>query len=201
MEGAVSIGDLKYTKDATSTAYDENNNPINLSSGSNVSTLALDGVKVGDAAQFTTSLVAIVKPIEGLRIFANWRYYDKLYAGFNVNDFDNSRNSANYIAPATEFGALELPDYHLFDLGASYRFNIKGGQSFTIGANVYNLFDTTYISESTSNVHANQSRRNFTSDAAYNSYVNAGQWNGVSQQNTVYFGFGRTWAANITFTF
>ncbi|SHE68763.1 TonB-dependent Receptor Plug Domain [Chryseobacterium takakiae] len=201
LEGAVSIGDWKYTKDATSTAYDENNNPINLSSGSNVSTLALDGVKVGDAAQFTTSLVAIVKPIEGLRIFANWRYYDKLYAGFNVNDFDNSRNNATYTAPATEFGALELPDYHLFDLGASYRFNIKGGQSFTIGANVYNLFDTTYISESTSNVHANQSRRNFTSDAAYNSYVNAGQWNGVSQQNTVYFGFGRTWAANVTFTF
>ncbi|MFN4363243.1 TonB-dependent receptor [Chryseobacterium hispalense] len=201
LEGAVSVGNWKYTKDATSTAYDENNNPINLSSGSNVSTLALDGVKVGDAAQFTTSLVAIVKPIEGLRIFANWRYYDKLYAGFNVNDFDNSRNSATYIAPATEFGALELPDYHLFDLGASYRFNIKGGQSFTIGANVYNLFDTTYISESTSNVHANQSRRNFTSDAAYNSYVNAGQWNGVSQQNTVYFGFGRTWAANVTFTF
>lgn len=205
LEGMVSIGDWNYTKDASSTSYDQNNNPINIGAGSNVSTLALKDAKVGDAAQFTASLTAIVKPIKGVRVFANWRYFDKLYSGFNVNDFDNSRNTATYIAPATEFGSLQLPDYHLFDLGASYKFFIKGGQSFTIGANVYNLFDTTYISESTSNVHANQTRRNFAAgssgDTAFANYQAAGTYQGLSQQNQVYFGFGRTWAANITFNF
>jgi len=201
LEGAVSLGNWVYEGDASSISYDQNNNPINIAAGSNVSTLALDKAKVGDAAQFTTSLMAIVKPVKGVRFYANWRYFDKLYAGFNVNDFDNSRNNATYTAPATEFGSLELPDYHLFDIGASYKFNLKSGQSFSIGANVYNLFDTTYISESTSNIHGNQTRRNFTSDSAYNSYVAAGNYEGISQQNQVYFGFGRTWAANITFNF
>lgn len=205
LEGALSWGDWRYKGDASSVSYDENNNPINVAAGNNVSTLALDGAKVGDAAQFTTSLVAIIKPAKGLRIFANWRYFNQLYAGFNVNDFDNSRNSATYTAPATEFGSLELPSYSLFDLGASYKFTIKGGQSFTIGANVYNLFDTTYISESTSNIHANQTRRNFAAgasgDSAFAAYQAAGTWKGISQQNQVYFGFGRTWAANLTFTF
>lgn len=201
LEGMVSWGDYKYSGDASSTSYDENNNPINIGSGNNVATLALDGVKVGDAAQFTSSLAAIVKPVKGVRIFANWRYVDQLYAGFNINDFDNSRNTATYVAPATEFGALKLPSYSLFDLGASYKFFIKGGQSFTIGANVYNLFDTTYISEATSNIHANQTRRNFTSQKNYDDYVAAGTYKGISQLNQVYFGFGRTWAANLTFNF
>lgn len=205
LEGAVSVGNWEYTKDATSISYNDNNDPINIAAGSNVSTLALKNAKVGDAAQFSTSLTAIIKPAKGVRFYANWRYFDKLYSGFNVNDFDNSRNSATYIAPATEFGSLQLPDYHLFDIGASYKFEIKGGQSFTIGANVYNLFDTTYISESTSNVHANQTRRNFAAgssgDNAFAAYQAAGTYQGLSQQNQVYFGFGRTWAANVTFTF
>ena len=205
IEGMLSVGNWVYDGDAASTSYDENNNPINLGAGNNVATLALDGAKVGDAAQFTSSLAVIIKPLKGTRFYANWRYVDKLYAGFNVNDFDNSRNTTTYIAPATQFGALELPDYHLFDLGASYKFNINEKQSITIGANVYNLFDTTYISEATSNIHANQTRENFAAGAsgttAYNTYLAAGQWKGISQQNQVYFGFGRTWAANIAFNF
>jgi len=207
LEGMVSWGDWKYKGDANSTSYDENNNPINIAAGSNTAKLALDGVKVGDAAQFTTALTAILKPVEGLRVFANWRFMDQLYAGFNVNDFDNSRNSATYTAPATQFGALKLPSYSLFDLGASYKFMLKGnfGRSLTVGGNVFNLFDTTYISESTSNIHSNQTRQNFvagaTGDAAFKTYQTAGTWKGVSQLNQVYFGAGRTWAATLTFNF
>ncbi len=201
IEAMISWGDWYYDGDASSTSYDENNNAINVNAGNNVATLALDQVKVGDAAQFTTSLGVTVKPVTGLKVFANWRYADQLYAGFNINDFDNSRNSDTYTAPATQFGALKLPSYNLFDLGTSYKFKLASGESITVGGNVYNLFDTTYISESTSNVHANQTRQNFTSDSAYNNYVTAGTWKGISQQNQVYFGFGRTWAANVTFNF
>jgi len=100
-----------------------------------------------------------------------------------------------------------LPSYSLFDLGASYKFMLKGnfGRSLTVGGNVFNLFDTTYISESTSNIHSNQTRQNFvagaTGDAAFKTYQTAGTWKGVSQLNQVYFGAGRTWAATLTFNF
>lgn len=205
LEGMFSMGNWEYEGDASSTSYDENNNPINLSSGNNVATLALDGVKVGDAAQMTASFTAIVKPVQGLRFYANWRYANDLYAGFNVNDFDNSRNTPTYTAPATQFGALELPDFHLFDIGASYVFKLRSGQSFTIGANVYNLFDTTYISEATTNIHANQTRENFAAgtsgNTAFAAYQAAGQYKGISQQNQVYFGYGRTWSTTLTFRF
>ena len=206
LEGMASIGNWEYDGNASSTSYDQNNNPINLGAGSNATTLALDGVKVGDAAQTTTSLTVILKPVKGLRFYANWRYADRNYAGFNVNDFDNSRNTATYTAPATQFGALRLPDYHLFDLGANYRFNLKGGQSFTISANVYNLFDTIYITEATTNNHTGLTANNFTGNAtqqanALAAYNAVGTYQGIHQSNQVYFGFGRTWSTSLTFRF
>ncbi|NMR33767.1 TonB-dependent receptor [Chryseobacterium aquaticum] len=207
LEGMASLGNWEYEGNASSTAFDQNNNPINLGAGSNVTMLALDGVKVGDAAQTTTSLTVILKPVQGLRFYANWRYADRNYAGFNVNDFDNSRNSATYTAPATQFGALRLPDYHLFDVGANYRFNLKGGQSFTISANVYNLFDTIYIAEATTNNHTGLTAQNFLPSGANTpamqatAYNNVGTYQGIHQSNQVYFGFGRTWSTSLTFRF
>ncbi|WP_308005251.1 hypothetical protein, partial [uncultured Chryseobacterium sp.] len=35
----------------------------------------------------------------------------------------------------------------------------------------------------------------------YQAYQAAGTWNGVSQQNQVYFGYGRTWSATLSFNF
>ena len=68
-------------------------------------------------------------------------------------------------------GALKLPSYGLLDLGLSYQ--IGNGLSFR--ANVNNLLDTEYISESNTNIHATSGSTT---------------WNGVDVNNSVWFGFG-----------
>lgn len=206
LEGMFSWGDYRYQGDAAGTVFDDNNVPVNFTNGSNVTNLKLDNVKVGDAAQMTASLGATFKPVQGLRINANWRWVDQLYARFDVTAFDSSQQTSTYTPPALEKGALRLPNYNLFDVGASYKFELGARQSLTLGANVYNLFDTTYISEATTNNHADLNANNFTGTAAQQAtalanYNAQGTWKGIHQSNQVYFGFGRTWAANITFTF
>ncbi len=205
-EGMLSVGNFQYKGNAVGTVFDDNNNPVNLQAGTNVTTLNLDNVRVGDAAQVTASLGVTVKPIEGLRIFTNWRYVDQLYAKFDVNAFDVSQQTATYTPAALEKGALRLPSYNLLDLGASYRFNVSKSESLSIGANVYNLFDTVYITEATTNNHTDLTTSNFTGTAAQQAtalanYNAVGTYKGIHQSNQVYFGFGRTWAANITYNF
>ncbi|VFB04580.1 Enterobactin outer-membrane receptor [Chryseobacterium taihuense] len=206
LEGMFSWGDYRYQGNASSQTFDDNNVPIQLGTTTAATSLALDNVKVGDAAQMTASLGATFKPVTGLRINATWRWVDQLYARFDVNAFDSSQQTATYTPPSLEKGALRLPSYNLLDVGASYKFDIGVKQSLTIGANIYNLLDTTYISEATTNNHTGLTERNFTGNPTQQAtslanYNAQGTWKGVHQSNQVYFGFGRTWAANITFHF
>ena len=86
--------------------------------------------------------------------------------------------------------ALQLPSYNLFDLGLSYKLRLRDNKySFTFRGNVYNLFDTTYISES------------YTSVFAWDSDATGITYKGIDTGNKVYFGFGRTWAASVSFNF
>jgi hypothetical protein len=48
------------------------------------------------------------------------------------------------------------------------------------------LFDTVYISESETNIHAENG---------------SATWNGVDVRNSVWFGFGRTWNASLRYQF
>ena len=57
---------------------------------------------------------------------------------------------------------------------------------FERGANINNLLDETYIAESNSNIHAD---------------ADSTTWNGVDTRNSVWFGFGRTWNASLTYRF
>ena len=103
----ISLGDWEYAGNATGQALDDDRNVIDPDV-----TLFLDGVKVGDAAQFTTNLEMIVRPIEDLKISANLYNASRLYAFLNAEDFDSADNQ----------GSLRLPSYTLFDLGAYYTF-------------------------------------------------------------------------------
>lgn len=213
LEGMFSWGDYRYQGNASSQTFTDNNEPIQLNATASPTTLLLDNVKVGDAAQKTASLGATFKPATGLRVNANWRWTDDLYARFDVNGFDSSQIRAAsgtvpaYTPAAIEKGALKLPSYNLLDLGANYTFNIGSQQTITIGGNVYNVLDTTYISEATTNNHTGLTANNFNGttataqQTALTNYNNVGTWKGIHQSNQVYFGFGRTWAANITFKF
>lgn len=195
-----SIGDWYYKGQATGDVFDETNVAV---PGQSSQTLYLDKVKVGSSAQSTYAAGFILEPVKDLKLDASYRYVDRLYANLNVTSFNTTA--------AQDAGALKLPSFGLFDLGASYKYYINAKQSFTIRGNVYNLFDKVYISESNTNIFSGLSKDQYaalnpaftgtTLTTNYNNYVAAGTYNGVSQQNQAYFGFGRTWSASLAFNF
>ena len=137
-------------------------------------TLYLEGAKVGDAAQFVAYLGIDQKFGELLNVDLDYRFVDGLYADYSITDsaFTEAKNP----------GALKLPSYGLVDLGAT--FTMKKGWS--LRANINNLLNTTYIAESNSNIHAT---------------ARSETWNGVDKNNSVWFGFGRTWNLSLRYQF
>ena len=137
-------------------------------------TLYLEGSKVGDAAQFTSNIGIDQKLGNKLSVDLNYRFVDGLYADYSITDseFTNPDNA----------GALKLPSYGLVDFGITGRL----GKGWVIRGNINNLLNTTYIAESNSNIHADE---------------NSTTWNGVDVRNSVWFGFGRTWNASLTYNF
>ncbi len=176
--GMMSIGNWEYDGDVEATYFDNDQSPILDENGNpQTATLALDGVKVGDAPQFTASIGADYEIIEGLGVDANYRYVDNLYADFDATDALGEEN----------FEALKLPSFGLVDAGASFRLPIgQNNNNLNFRVNVNNVFDTMYISEADTNLLAGAG------DETYN---------GVNVNNRVYFGFGRTWNAGVTFNF
>jgi outer membrane receptor for Fe3+-dicitrate len=173
LTGMLSLGDWRYTKDFESTIFDDNQNEIGTA------TLYTKGAKVGDAAQVTGFLGADYRINRTLSLDLAARYVDGLYADYSINgDFLNADNA----------GALQLPSYALVDLGLTARFALLGTDaSFRLNAN--NLFDTVYIAESNTNIHA-------AADAPAEEL-----WNGIDKSNFVWFGFGRTWNATLRINF
>ena len=173
LTGMLSLGDWRYTKDFESTIFDDNQNEIGTA------TLYTKGAKVGDAAQVTGFLGADYRINRTLSLDLAARYVDGLYADYSINgDFLNEDNA----------GALQLPSYALVDLGLTARFALLGTDaSFRLNAN--NLFDTVYIAESNTNIHA-------AADAPAEEL-----WNGIDKSNFVWFGFGRTWNATLKINF
>jgi len=137
-------------------------------------TLYLKDAKVGDAAQLTASLGVDQRITKNISMDLDYRFVDGLYADYSITDseFTNPDNQ----------GALKLPSYGLFDLGVTGRV----GKGWVVRANINNLLNTTYIAESNSNIHADASSTT---------------WNGVDTRNSVWFGFGRTWNASLSYNF
>ena len=172
INGMLSVGDWKYKDDVTATYFDASNQPILVNGQPQSETLALDGVKVGDAPQFTASIGADYRIYKTLSIDANYRAVDNLYADFDATD-------------VPEQGALKLPSFGLFDAGLSFNLPFLD-KNMSFRFNMNNVFDKTYISESDTNIFA---------DAGDPTY------DGISTSNRVYFGFGRTWNASFRFNF
>ncbi|MEL0308769.1 MAG: TonB-dependent receptor, partial [Flavobacteriaceae bacterium] len=165
-KGMLSAGNWRYTKDFTSAVYDDNNNLVGEG------TIYIKDAKVGDAAQFTTYTEAQYTAGD-FSFDLGYRFVDGLYADYSIAN-------SEFLSPNNK-GAVQLPSYGLVDLGATARFDLFGNNaSFRI--NINNLFDTVYIAESNTNIHADGGATN---------------WNGVDVRNSVWFGFGRTWNASL----
>ncbi|MBN9337832.1 MAG: TonB-dependent receptor, partial [Chryseobacterium sp.] len=202
-----SIGDWKYKGNAQGNLYDENGTPISLNGKTNVE-FALDKVKVSDAAQTTAALGFTLKPVKDLSIFGNWNYYDNYYGIINFSDVYIQPNGN--ISNNGKKGALEYPSYNLFDAGLSYGINLNNGHKIVLTGNVYNLLDTTYISDGKTSNHIKDvsdfktaTNTDAQAQALYNTYINnpLNFYKGLDTSNNVYFGFGRTWAASISYKF
>jgi len=137
-------------------------------------TLYLEGAKVGDAAQFIAYLGIDQRFGESLNVDLDYRFVDGLYADYSITD--------SAFTEVNNPGALKLPSYGLVDLGATYTM----GMGWSLRANINNLLNTTYIAESNSNIHAT---------------AGSETWNGVDKNNSVWFGFGRTWNLSLSYQF
>lgn len=180
LNGMFSVGDWHYKGNAKAETFNENTGQVYNPNGTttNEFSLLLDKVKVGNAAQMTAAAGLTIEPISDLKFDANWRFVNNLYANLDVLAFSNTATA--------EKGALKLPSYNLFDLGLSYKLNLSDKQSLTFRGNVYNLLDTTYIAESNTNIHKTNTSTTYKD---------------IDVRNQVYFGYGRTWNASVTFNF
>ncbi len=169
INGMVSVGNWEYEGDVEADVYDNDQTYIGSS------TLYLDGVKVGDAAQFTAALGANYTFFKNFKAGLNWRLASNLYADINPEDFASEGSET-----------LELPSFNLFDARLGYNWHINDGMALEFSVNVNNLFDTMYISESDTNQHAESGDDT---------------WDGIKTSNRVYFGWGRTWNASVRFRF
>jgi len=166
LRGMLSIGDWEYTKDFEAELFDDQQQSIGTG------TLYTKGAKVGDAAQFTSYVSADYR-LGKVNLDFGYRFVDGLYADYSITD--------SAFTQADNAGALKLPSYGLADLGATAYLG-----DFSLRVNINNLFDTTYIAESNSNIHADSSSTT---------------WNGIDVRNSVWFGFGRTWNASLKYRF
>jgi len=152
----------------------------------------LDKVKVGDAAQITASIGARYEIITGLNVDANYRVADKLYASIDPIRFSSETNK----------GSLELPSYGLMDAGISYKMLLGEDKSKSLNfrLNVNNVLDEVYISESRTNIFADDNVSS--SNPALGTYAsNDRLYNGVANANQVFFGYGRTWNFGVKYNF
>ena len=172
LTGMMSIGNWEYKDDVTATYFDNDQAPIIIGGVEQVETLALDGVKVGDAAQFTAFIGADYNVVNNLNVDFGYRFAGNLYAQFD----------ATSVGPD---GALKLPSFGLADAGATYSIPFDD-KKLSFRLNVNNLFDTTYIAESDTNIFAQPG------DDTYD---------GISTSNRVFFGFGTTWNLSARFNF
>ena len=169
IDGMASFGNYEYDGNAVADLFDESQ----VYQGS--STLYLDGVKVGDAAQVTAALGANYNFYKGFTFGLNWRLASSLYANINAPDFTTKGSKS-----------LELPSYNLFDARLGYNWDLKKNGSLEFSAMMNNIFDELYISESDTNIFANSTDS---------------KWNGINTSNRVFFGFGRTWNASVRYRF
>ena len=165
--GFASIGDWTYNDDVYERVFDEDQNLVSEIAED------VDGGKVGNAAQTTLGIGARYYLLKGLSLDLDYRYYDNLYADEVTKD------------------NLKLPAFGLLDLGVSYFIPLGGKQSLGFRANVNNLLNEEYISQSSTAIFTD------TSDPT----SNQNEYNGINTSNSVYFGNGTTWNLRVSYNF
>ncbi|NME72935.1 TonB-dependent receptor, partial [Flammeovirga aprica] len=164
--GMASIGDWRWLNNLENVIiYDDQQNPINEVN------VYMEGAEVGNSAQTTMAIGVSYEVLPKLRLDADWNYYGQLYADYDVTRLDDPRYN--------ETSMYQLPNYNLFDIGASYGFKM-GGFDGLVNFRVNNLFDTDYA------VQGQQGGLNEMGQLTLNGY---------------YMGIGRTYSVGLKMSF
>lgn len=134
--------------------------------------IKMDNVSVGGSAQTTAALGINVRPMKGLRISADWNFFARNYA-----DYDIAIGDATQDTPYVVSDPWQIPSYSTFDLSAGYTFDF-GKVRATLSGNVNNLFNQEYIADA---------RDGSTHD-----------WDSATR---VLYGFGRTYSIRLKLNF
>lgn len=142
-KGVVSLGDWTYQNDVFATFAPENN-----PEDERTTNLALDGLKVGDAAQKQFVLSTTVNPVRGSYINVTYRYFTDNYAYFDPEDrvYD-----PNYPEDADRRQSWKLPNFGIMDLHFGYTLPLDLPIGFKITGHVFNLLDELYITDASDN--------------------------------------------------
>ena len=186
VRGMFSIGNWRWDCEATGYFYDSSGQPVSSwtnngeiihASGIQAedhasATIRLDGTKVGNSAQTTAAIGLNARVSKDLRVGLNWNYFGRNYADWSLTGNDL------YAGTVIERGdPWQIPSSHVFDLNASYSFNI-GKVKAILSGNVDNLFNNIYITDAEDE-------------------ENTGNWEDVS----VLYSFGRTYSLRLKINF
>jgi hypothetical protein len=134
--GMFSINNYKYNNNTASGQITSPN-----SKPTNVPQLFLKGLPIGNigtaptSAQTTTGGDIELKVLPQVKIGATYLYYARYYASYDPTNIT-----------AAGYQPYKLPDYGVANLDVVYRFKMAGFNAEFVG-NVYNLFNTTYLSD------------------------------------------------------
>ena len=149
LEGLVSIGDWKWTSGDSAL--------IQLPNGRDEAfEFDATDVHVGDAAQLQFGGLIRYEPIKSLYFKLNATHFAKNYANFQPEDLqgENERRES-----------WQMPNYTIFSFHTGYYFKVKD-VGLSVRANILNLFDTIYVSDSRNNDGFNSSTTDFDAKSA-----------------------------------
>ena len=103
----------------------------------------LDGIKVGDAPQFQTSIVGSLFPFDGFQLQAVWNFYDEYYSNWAAETRTDKNDKAQ---------SWKIPSYNTLDLHLSYNLPASVfGTNVNVFAHVFNVLNTLYVADALDN--------------------------------------------------
>lgn len=175
LNAMVSWGDWRWGGKTQYDVFDDSQN--NVGKGE----IDLNGVHVGNSAQFTAAFNFDWEVFPKLHLRGNVNYYGKNYADFEPTNRLIEKKSGEIEVFTGD--AWKMPNYTLVDLSASYNFELYKGTHATIFGGVNNLFNKQYIADATDGVKVDANNKRTGEDAL------------------VWYGFGRTWQMGMRINF
>lgn len=172
LKGYLSVGDWTYASNVMSTTFNESGQTI-----SQGDVAYLDGVKVGDAAQTTGGFELMYRVNDVARLDISANHYADLFSRVNFSD--------DVFASPNNNGTVKLPSHTLVDMSLTLDIPLEQND-LQARLSVFNIFDTLYIEEMTTNNYV---------DGTNN------VWRGINTSNRVDPGYLRTWSLGLTYRF